>query len=225
MQLLSFETKVELTEEIRVPSLSQRVHRAITGGAPTKEEKTAEPGVHIRMTKRKVVIDWDTSQCTITLEHITSPENCIETTLSLLSNIDAVAPINQLNSRTIITCWLLPTPNYDFPSLERRYRETMIVRQPIQKGTFDSSVILDIRANRWILHHQSGAMGIKQLSDDFLLFKPKGVPKVFLFLLASITEEKVVQYSSKEMRDFLAKSFKLCKSHSNAFEQIWEGVL
>ena len=223
MRLLSFEIEIEFAEEIQVPSLSQRVHQAITGRTPTKKyEETTVPDVHIRATKRKMIIDWDTSACTITLEHISSPQHCIDTILSLLKNIDTVAPINRLSSRTVTTYWLLPTPNYDFPSLERKYRETMMAQQTIQDGTFDSSVILDIKANKRILHHQSGAMGIKQLLDDFLIFKPDDVPKVFLFLLTSIVERKVIQYSSEEMYSFLANAFDLCKSHGDAFEQIWE---
>lgn len=208
-----------------MPSLSQRVHQAITGRVPAKYEETTEPGVHIRATKRKMVIDWDTSSCTITLEHITRPDDCIRTLVSLLNTINTLAPIEQFRRRIFTTQWLLPTPRYDFVALEQKYRETMTSQQFVQDGTFDSSVILDIKVKDWILHHQSGAMGIKQLLDDYLVFKPDNVPNAFLFLLAGIMERKVVQYSSEEMHDFLANSFDLCKSHSNAFEQIWEDIL
>lgn len=90
------------------------------------------------------MIGWDISSCTITLEHIDNPGNCIETSLSLLKNINAVATINRLSSRTVTTRWLLPTPDYDFSSLERKYRETMMTQQSIQDGALGSSVILEI---------------------------------------------------------------------------------
>lgn len=225
MRLLSFEIEIEFAEEIRVPSLSQRVHRAITGKTPPQYQKPSEPGVNIRSIKRKLVVLWTTNSCSIQVEHFTSPGDCIHTIVTLLNTINAVVPINQFRKRLATTQWLLPAPSYKIAALEQKYRETMISRQFVQHSIFDSSVILDIKTNDWTLHHQSGAMGIKQLLDDYLFFKPENVPNTFLFLLASIIDEKMVQYSSEEIHDYLTKSFDLCSSHSNRFERIWEGIL
>lgn len=225
MRLLRAELYVEFTDEIKTPSLSQRVHQAITNRAPSGYEEIAEPGVHIRARKRKMVVDWDTSCCSVIVEQIADASESIDTIISVLDKVNAVAPMNRMQNKMVITNWLLPALNYDFLSLEQKYREIMMVNQPIQEGAYDSSVILDIKARRWTLHHQSGAMRTKQLLTDFIEFKPADLPKVFLFLLASIEEQKVLQYSREEMHQFLITSFELCKSHSDIFERIWEGIL
>lgn len=225
MRLLGIELSFDFVEEIREYTLTQQVHKAITGRMPEESIQQVREEVLVRSPKRKLAVKWDSQSFGVGLEEVTNIDNFAEVIIPLLNRINEVAPIDQLTRRMIMTEWLLPTPNYDFAALEQKYRKTMMAPQPIQDSAFDSSIILDIKVKDWILHHQSGAMGIKQLLLDYLAFKPDNVPKVFLFLLASIAETKVVQYSSEEMRSFLVKSFALCKSHSDAFEKIWEAVL
>ncbi len=224
MRPLSIELRFDFAEKFREYSLSQKVRGAITGKAPEESKQQVEEEVLVRSLKRKLAVRWNGQSLGVVLEEIRNIDNFIEITIPLLNKINEVAPINNLTRRTVVE-WLLPTPKYDFAALEKKYREIMIGRQFVQNGTFDSSVVLDIKVNNWTLHHQSGAMGLKQLLDHYLVFKQEDLPKVFLFLIVGITDEKVIQYSSEEMHDFLTKAFKLCKSHSDAFEQMWEAIL
>jgi len=225
MRLLGIDLRFDFVGEIREYTLAQQVHKAITGAKPKETRQQVAEDVMVRSPKRKLAVKWGSESFGVVLEEVTNIDDFTEVVMPLLDRINGVAPIDQLTGRMIITDWLLPTPSYDFAALEQKYRKTMMTPQSIQDGTFDSSVILDSKVKDWILHHQSGAMSVKQLLRDYLAFKPDNVPNVFLFLLTSIEETKVVQYSNEEMRNFLAKSFALCKSHSDAFERIWEGVL
>lgn len=225
MRLVHLETIIDFAGEIWEYSLKQKVYKAITGRMPRETEKRLDQDVFVRSPKKKLAVRWNTESFSAMLEQVSSVDYFSETIILLLDRINAVAPIDKLKCRTLVTYWLLPAPNYNFSALERKYRETMIVQKPICQDTIDSGVILDINISDGILHHQSGAMDIRQLSDDYVLFKLDGVPKVFLFLWASIQDEKVVKYSKDEMQNYLLRSFNHCKSHSEAFEQIWEGVL
>ena len=226
MHLVHFAVDLDFAEETRLPSPAETVYKTITGQKARKSARPAEPGVHVEMAGEKVDIRWRQEACKIVVEHTPSPEYCVETVLSWLSQINKVARMGKISSTKVVTHWLLPAPDYDFASLERKYREKMIAgSEDILKGTFDSSAILDIHIGDCILHHQSGSMDPEQLLEDFLLFKPDEVPKVFLFLFASVTSEKVVEYSEDGMRQHLITLFGHCKSHSDVFGQIWEGVL
>lgn len=225
MRLVHLEMRIDFAEQVYEYSLEQKIYKAITGRMPKEAEERPEQKVVLRFAKNKLAVHWDTESFGAILEQVQNVDNFIEIVIPLLNRINAVAPIGKLSHKILITHWLLPTPNYDFSALEQKYKETMIAQKPICEGTSDSSVILDISTSDGILHHQSGAMKIKQLVDEYLLFKLDNISKVFLFLWASIEEEKVVKYSSEEIQNYLLRSFNHCKSHSEAFERIWEEVL
>ena len=144
----------------------------------------------------------------------------------LLETINNIAPIGDLSERaSLVTFWLLPTKILDFKSLELKYRETIMTKQSLWNKTFDSSVILDVRVGNYILHHQSGAMKKSQLQDEYIEFKLRDIPNVFIFLMASISSKKMVTYKSNEINNFLKDSFEHCSQHSKLFENIWRELL
>lgn len=225
MQLVHFSVELKFAEAGQLSSPAEKVFRAITGKKPDKS-KVVEPGAHVSVSDARVDILWYFNKCKIILEDVSSLERCVETALLWLSQIDKVAPTGKIDSTGVTTYWLLPAPSYDFASLERKYREKMIVNnEDILKGTFDSSIVLDIGISDCILHHQSGAMKRQQLLEDYLTFKPDEVPEVFLFLEANIINEDKVKYSKDGMRKRLSAFFEHCMSHSNAFGQIWKEAL
>lgn len=213
-------------EPVLTPPVSQQVFEAL-GGRPellAARQITTE-GVNIRVDKDKMTVAWNPTGCRITMENISDRDHCLKMILSGLQTIDSAAPIGKLSSNRFFTHWILPTPKYDFVSLERKYRETMIVPSDITRDTYDSCIILDIKVGKLTLHHQSGAMEPKQLNKVYLKYKLDNVPKVFLFLEASIQADKVVQYAGEEMQSFLTRSLEICTSHSEVFNKFWEGLL
>ncbi len=225
MRLVQFGIRLDFAEERRIYTLAQKVREVIIGRIPSERKPPYELGSLIPVSKKKLAIIWEPQWCLIALEDVSNLDKSIETILTTLEQINSAAPIYKLNERRVSTYWILPAPNYDFPSLEQKYREIMIAQNEISNLASDSSVILDIEMGEWILHHQSGAMWPQQLLDDYLQFKPDDIPKAFLFLEASIMEQKVLEYSTKETQDHLLRSFNYCKSHSDGFARIWEGIL
>ena len=225
MQLVHFSVELKFEEKSQLPSPAEKVYRAITGKKPNKS-KVVEPGAHISASDIRVDISWHFDKCKIILEDKSNLEQCVETVLIWLNQIDKVAPMGKIDSTRVTTYWLMPAPSYDFASLEQKYREKMIAdNKDILTGTFDSSIILDIGISDCTLHHQSGAMKRQQLLEEYLSFKPDEVPEVFLFLEADIINEGKVEYSKEGMRKRLSALFEHCMSHSNAFGQIWKEVL
>ena len=225
MQLVHFSVELEFAEKRHLPSPAKNVYRALSGKKPDKGE-VVEPGAHISLSDKRVDIRWRFDRCRVILEDASSLKRCVETVLLWLSQIDKVAPMGEIDSTKVTTCWLLPTPRYDFASLERKYREKMIVsNKDILKGTFDCSVMFDADIGDCKLYHQSGAMEHQQLLKNYLFFKPDEVHEVFLFLLARVTNEDKVEYSKGGMHKQLSALFNHCMSHSNAFDQIWKEAL
>lgn len=225
LRLVQFGIRLDFAEEGRIYSIGQKVSEAITGEIPSKHEPKYEENFRLRSSKRKVAIAWNPLWCAVTSEDVSNLDKCIEIILTTLEQIRAAAPIYKLNERRVTTYWILPAPNYDFPSLERRYREKMLAQNEISSLAADSSAVFDIRIGELTLHHQSGAMLPQQLSSDYLQFKLDDMPEAFLFLEASIADKKVVEYSSEDIRNDLVASLDYCKSHSDAFHRIWEGIL
>jgi len=225
LRLVQFGIRLDFAEERRIYTIGQRVYEAITGEVQSKAKPEYGEGIKLRATKRKLAILWNSLWCVIALEDVSNLDRCIETILATLEQISSAAPIYKLNKRRVITYWILPAPNYDFPSLGQKYRERMIAKNEISSLAYDSSAVFDIRMGEWILHHQSGPMWPQQLLGDYLQFKPDDIPKAFLFLEASILDERVVEYSSEDTRKYLVASLDYCKSHSDAFDRICEGIL
>jgi hypothetical protein len=223
LRLIHTEIVLDFTEEFRFYSVSQQLYKALTGKTSTAEE-LVEP-VEFRSPKKKQLVNWDTDSCRVVMESVTNSDECIRQMVALLQTINKVAPIGKLSRRELITHWILPAEGYRFKSLEQKYREMFITSQPTWQNVFDSSVIIDMRINDLILHHQSGAMRIKQLRQEFAEFKLESIPKVFLFLWATIESDKVVEYSAEDIDQFLATSLEHCKHHIDLLEEIWRKIL
>ena len=113
----------------------------------------------------------------------------------------------------------------DFKSLEQKYRDNLVIPQPLWENIYDSSVLADMEVNGSTFHHQSGAMQVPQLMASYLEFKLSSVPRTFLFLWASIINKRMVKYSMRGIRRFLHTSLQQCEHHSKLFEDSWRGKL
>jgi hypothetical protein len=220
LRLNHLEIELGFAQEFKSFSISQQLYKALTG-KPSDIEESIEPGVVFRSPKKRQMVDWDTDSCHIIMESIASYDECLNKMAALLETVNKVAPINALSTRKLITHWILPIENYTFKTLEEKYRKIFFTQKSIWTNTFDSSVLIDMKVKGLILHHQSGAMGRKQLRQDFASFKLDNIPSVFLFLWASIENNKIIKYSNKDINLFLTTSFQHCKHHSEVFEDIW----
>lgn len=221
MRLIHLQIQLIFEYEFHSYSVSEQLYKELTGRTPLIVEHLEEPGVVIRSNKRKELVAWDKDSCSVVIESELAPSKCFGRMVTLLESVNKIAPIGDLSERRLITHWLLPSNRYNFKSLERRYRETMMIQQPIWGKTVDSSVILDTRIGNLTLHHQSGPMKPKQLREDFAIFRLDNIPNSFLFLWVSIHSKKMIKYSPTDIRDFMNSSFEYCEHHSKLFENIW----
>ncbi len=224
MQPVQFGLRLQFLEKIRRYSLSYEIFTTLGKKLP-EPEPNIERGVRLRLNEDKVSVTWDPTHCLITSENVLDKKHCIDRIISVVETINMVAMIEKLSSRRLQTCWILPTLQYDFVSLERKYRETMVTQNDVSNAAYDSSTIFDIRGDKWTLHHQSGAMEPRQLQQDYLHFKLDNVPKTLIFLEASIVDNNMIQYSREEMHSFMERSLENCISHMEEFNRIWEGHL
>lgn len=213
-------------KEIRSYPLPQMIIEALGGKIPDeKKASQGMEGMHLDVGKLKTTVEWNTASCTIATEELSDQKQSIEVILSFVEKINEVVPVREIRMRKFSTYWILPAQNYDFSSLERKYRETMLVPNDIANNASDSSAIFDINIGKWLLHHQSGAMLPKQLTSQYIHFQQDNIPKSFLFLETSIIDNSMIKYSSTDTNDFMKKSLNFCISHSKMFENIWGGVL
>lgn len=224
MQPVQFGLSLRFVEEVRRYSLSYEILTALGGKLP-EPERIAERGVRFKLNQDKMSVIWAPTHCYITVENVSDKKRCIDRIISVLEVINRVVTIEKLSGRRYITCWILPTVQYDFVSLERKYREIMIAQNDVSNAAYDSSTIFDIRGDKWFLHHQSGPMEPQQLQRTYLRFKLDNVPKTFIFLEATTVDKNVIQYSRGEMNSFMEKSLESCVSHMEEFNRIWEGHL
>ena len=224
MQPVQFGLWLQFVEEIRGQSLSYQLLTTL-GGKLTEPEQIPEPGVRFRVGQDKVAIVWMPTYCFVTSENVSDENPQIDRIVSALEIINRVATIEKLSTRRFQTYWILPEPQYDFVSLERKYREAMFAQNEVTNAAYDSSSFFDIRKDKLRLHHQSGAMEPQQLQETYLRFKLDNVPKTFIFLEATILDENVIQYSEGEMHKFMESSLGHCVSHMEKFNQIWESCL
>jgi hypothetical protein len=220
LRLIHLEIELDFAQEFKSLSISQQLHKALTGKKSSDEEQV-EPRVEFSSPKKRQLVEWDVNSCRVVIESVTSLDECFGKMVALLETINNVAPIGKLCRREFITYWILPTESFNFKLLEQKYRAIFTTQQPVWKNVFDSSVIIDMKINELIFHHQSGAMGTRQLRQEFMEFNLERIPKVFLFLLATVTSHEAVAYSGQDTTHFLINSFQHCKNHSELFEKIW----
>ncbi|HUX48137.1 MAG TPA: hypothetical protein VMV76_03020 [Dehalococcoidia bacterium] len=232
MKPVQFVLRLQFAEAVRINSLSHQIFTTLTGESPKPEsELIVERGVRVQVNEDKMTIWWNPTYCRIALEKISDIPNVsdkkhyIDRIISVLENINEVAKIGKLSNKILITHWILPTPQYDFVSLERKYKELMVAKNDISDNAYDSSTIFDIRKDKWILHHQSGPMEPEQVQKQYLSFKLDNVPKTFIFLEAGLTDNNVIQYSREEVRSFMEGALENCISHMEEFNRICEGCL
>ena len=224
MDLNRFETYIHFSEEIHTPALS--LFRTLTEKAIPKAGRPREPGVRIRNTQKKRLILWNYDSCTVIYEDIPDYDFCIKNTVKLLDEINNTAPMPELDLKRLVINWILPIAKYDFKSLEQKYREHFFKQHPIFDNSVDSSVIIEMKRDKWVLHHQSGVMDIDQLQNEFRVFPlRKSKHKLFLFLNTTVNSSEIIKYSNKRMKEFLDNSFEICENHSALFQSMMEVIL
>jgi hypothetical protein len=223
MELVYFKVEIKFAEQNQLYTPAHRVFSAL-GGKDTAP-KPSEPGTQMRIKDLRGLINWDYAGCKISIEEIESRDACIDVIMKLLEIINSAVPITKISSRELVTNWIIPARKQTFSALEKLYRQRMMTERKFMQGTYDSSVVLDIKIDDYILHHQSGPMEPKQLHTYYLEYERKDLPKVFLFLYTSLSDTKMVEYSREEMQHYLEKAFDQCKAHSQVFNETWEGYL
>lgn len=226
MNLSYFEIHLGFSKKHKVATPASAIFRALTGKQEPSGDKPIEPGVRIRDEQQKQLIFWHYNSCTVLYEDRQDYDFCINGTVNLLDRIDKIAPIRELELMRFRADWILPVVNYDFKSLEQKYREHFIKQHAIFDNCYDSSVVIYMKRNKWTLHHQSGAMNIDQLQRDYRVFPmEKTKDKLFLFLSNKVESTETIIYSNKQMKGFLDEAFKMCKNHSELFQSMMEGIL
>ena len=227
MEPVQFASFFRFTEQKRTLPVSVKVLGALGGKAPRGDPgpDVATEGTRLEIAKEKALINWSTASIIISIEELSNQDKSIELMVSFVDKIDKVVPIEQTNALRFTIYWILPAPNHDFTSLEKIYRSTMINKNEISDLSSDSSTIFDIKMNKWVLHHQSGAMPSQQLTQRYLKFPRTNIPNSFLFLETSIINLNVLKYSTREINRFFKDSQENCIAHSKLFEKLWEGQL
>lgn len=222
MNISAFDLRLQFAEDTKLRTPIKAVCELL--GEEVSEE--IEPVIS-REENAQFAVRWDYDEIGILKEDVGSVRRCITRFLETTENINKVAPIGNLSKRQLTVDWILPTDKkYKFKQIELKYRKVFIISNELVKGSFDSSMLLDIDCEQGTLHHQSGAMKIPQLKDDFRSFEiGKNHPRVFLFLQTEIENKQVTTYSKEDMRDFMWKSYQICKSHATHFRKVMETVL
>jgi len=225
VDFIRFETELEFSEETVPDTPAGSVFKALTGKKFPKKGKPGEPGVRMRDEKEKTLVLWQYNYCSVLLEDEKDKNRCINRTIDILGKIDNSSKIGMLKSSSLITYWILPVKGVDFKELELKFRESFYKEAEIFNNCVDSSVFIDIEQENSIMHHQSGAMGIEQLTNDYRAFKFTGYEeKLFIFLLARMLNTSVIKYSKEGMRNFLSWSFEKSYNHAEIFGRITDVI-
>lgn len=224
---MRFETVLVFGKTLRPPiTTTQVIHNKLGGEATSKNTLRKDVGTLIRKEKEKHAIRWDYDSCNILYEDNTDHTYCIKDTVDAIEKINQVLPINTLSSINLKTYWILPINGYSFKSLEIKYRDNFIRQSPIFENCVDSTIVIDMEWSDRIISHQSGAMDIAQLQDQYRVFKAReDYPALFLFLSISITNKKLLKYCDEAVGEFLTSSFDKSKTHSDGFERIMRSIL
>ena len=229
MKPVQFGLWLQFAEAIHIRTLSYQIFTTLSGKSPEQEpEPVMERGVRLRLNRGKMTVSWRPTSCQVASEEISDISNkkqYIDRIISILETINGISKIGKLRNKRLLTYWILPTLQYDFVSLERKYREMMITKNDISNTAYDSSTIFDIKRDKWILHHQSGAMEPQQLQQNYLSFKLDNLPKAFVFLEASLLDNTMIEYSRGEVYGFMERALEICISHMEEFNRFWEGRL
>jgi hypothetical protein len=222
MNISKFELILHFSNTLRAKTPIQNI------GLLLGEEVTEdiEPVIS-RKESEKFAIRWDYDEVGILKEDVRNVRGCINKFLKTTKIINGAVPIGNLLKRQLVIDWIFPIDEkYNFKQLQRKYTEFFINNNELIRNTFDSSVLLDYHSEQGTLHHQSGAMQIPQLENEFRSFViPKNNPKLFLFLETQIENGEPITYSDLDMEDFIGKSYQICRTHANVFQKIVEAVL
>jgi hypothetical protein len=221
MKLVHVELRIEFDETTMQRTPANKVFRAFGGGAKAKGAPR-EAGAKISIDNIKTVIRWNYDSCQIVIEKQQDYSKHQALLMEFLQQIDSAVPIGNIRSRTLRTEWVLPIPDVDYASLNASYQQKLIVPHDFTSNASDSSIVVDIRIGDSVLHHQSGPMQPKQILAEFLEFERNDLPELFVFLDVGVIQTKVVDYSKKEMQEFLKDAFMHCEAHQGQFGRIWE---
>jgi len=225
MIIVSLELTLDFAESTQLRTPARAIFEAL-GGKVKEERRPHEPAANIRNSREKTAVRWDYKSCNMVQEDVDDIPKCISNFTKTIETVNKVAPVGKISCKRLRVYWILPVSKYDFKSLEMKYRQMFIKDSEIFSNCTDSTVVIDMKCDKWKLSHQSGAMNVTQLQNQFRVFNIKeGQAEIFLFLATTMTDEQLGEYSIRNMENFLSKSYEICKTHSDNFEGIMEGIL
>lgn len=226
MDLITFRTHIEFGKQSVLKTPAGSVFRVLTGEEYPEDDRPEEPGVRLNDEKNKILILWEYEFCSVLFEDNKEGRDCIKRTVDILNKINKVAGIGDLASVELATHWILPVKGYEFKELELKYREAFLKNNELMGNCIDCSAVLTLACDSGTMYHQSGAMGIEQLSKDFRIFNfDSKENKLFFFLMTRMVSENVVQFSTSQMEESLSWSFGQLEKHASDFGRIMEATL
>jgi len=226
MDLITFRTRIEFGKQSVLKTPAGSVFRVLTGEESPEDGRPEEPGVRLNDEKNKMLILWEYEFCSVLFEDRKEGRDCLKRAVDILTKINKVAGIGDLASVELATHWILPVKGYEFKELELKYREAFLKNNELLGNCIDSSAVLTLACDSGIMYHQSGAMSIEQLNKDFRIFHFDGKGnKLFIFLMARMVSESVVQFSASQVEESLDWSFGQLEKHASDFSRIMEATL
>ena len=225
MIISSVELILNFVENTQLRTPARAVFEAL-GGRATEERRPFEPGANLRDPREKMAIKWGYKSFNIVQEDVNDVPKCVSTFIKTIGTVNKVAPIGKISCKTFRVYWILPVNNYDSKTLETKYRQMFIKDSEIFSNFIDSTIVIDMKYDKWKFSHQSGAMDVAQLQNQFRVFNIKeGQAGIFFFLATTVTAEQLEEYSKGNIENFLNKAYEICKTHSDNFEGVMEGIL
>lgn len=218
MDLIKFFVELRYSQSHKLFRVYEELYTSFTGKETPEKEPIVLPGfgLHIRDRKMRVLVHPERS--VVDLEYVPNPGYCVDTVLQGFRRINEVAPLPPLTRLGARSYWMKPS-TISFEQLVSKYKEKLFKSTFLVENSTDIGVSFIFNHEGYKVNLNFGPMEMAQLRD-MLFSKPDDLPAVLTFLdvdYYSLRGEGL-EFSEKELRDFVRRALDFAKEQSEQVE-------
>lgn len=198
MELIKVICELRHAERMKILAPYEDLHREVLGREPEDVGKWITPGLRLEDKDRNRVVIVDPSHTAVDMEQPANVGYCKDTILALFQYVHRVFSIPRIARWGLRFTWIHGYPG-DFQTLLGACKERLFASGALVGRASDVALVLDYMANGLKLTVTVGPMKVEQLKSQFLVFEPKELPPVFLYVDVDAADVETPQYSRKHL--------------------------
>lgn len=205
MELIKFIVELRYKKPHKLFTVYDELYTALVGREATEKAPVLTPGFGLTVEDKSMRILVDPERTVVDLEYVPNVGYCLDTLAHIFRRINELAPLPLIARMGTRNFWIKPT-QMELGQLVLRYKEKFLKQFPLVENAVDVRFAFVLEDEDYRANISFGPIE-KATLQHILFSKPPQLPEVLSLLDVDYFILKELEYSEKELRDFIRRAY------------------